>query len=99
MVAARTFGISVTEADAIAELTNRRLQPTFVSPRTPMCPAAWPRQKSRIAFSCTAAFSNFNVPCRDPECPLHVETGHPLGQGNLSPQFKSFPQEWVLRQT
>jgi hypothetical protein len=57
MVAARTFGISVTEADAIAELTNRRLQPTFVSPRTPMCPAAWPRQNGRIAFSRTAAFS------------------------------------------
>jgi hypothetical protein len=94
MVAARTFGISVTEADAIAELTNRRLQPTFVSPRTPMCPAAWPRQKSRIAFSRTAAFSNFNVPCRDPECPLHVDTSH-IGRRDFFDPFDFLEGRWL----
>jgi hypothetical protein len=50
VIAAPTFGISVTGADAITGLTDRRLQRLFVNLCFPLSPAAWRRQAGGIAF-------------------------------------------------
>ena len=55
MIAAPTFGVCVTGADAITDLTDRRLQRLFVNLCFPLSPEAWPRQAGGIAF-CAGAF-------------------------------------------
>jgi hypothetical protein len=50
VIAAPTFGVSVTAADAITDLTDRRLQRLFVNLCFPLSPAAWPCQAGGIAF-------------------------------------------------
>jgi hypothetical protein len=50
VIAAPTFGVCVTGADAITDLTDRRLQRLFVNLCFPLSPEAWPRQAGGIAF-------------------------------------------------